>query len=156
MLNFVHEVSNNFICQYVIFEVLVMQTRINEMSAQALNDSFDQSSSQFASGLIAFKFQKIFSAIKAFPVLRTLASTVGDAKFRHIIFEIIESGMALLVIQVGGVVLTLLPHTVTVNHIINFFIVTQRMFNVIIRSVLNISSLFVLLITFFYLHSHQQ
>jgi hypothetical protein len=108
-----------------------------EFSLTATAVALSMTVNVLVTGLIVFKIRKMFSAVannEAHPMARTMSST-GDTKFRHIIFVIIESGMALLVIQVGRFVLTLMPRTVAVNHIINFVIVTQRMFNVIIRSV---------------------
>ena len=72
-------------------------------------------------------------------VERTLSST-GDTALRHVIFVIIESGMALFVVQlvrtiVGNLYVT--PGTEYSNITAAFFIVSgvNEMFNVIIRSI---------------------
>ena len=73
-------------------------------------------------------------------VERTLSST-GDTALRHVIFVIIESGMALFVVQlvrtiVGNLYVT--PGTTEYSNITGaFFIVSgvNEMFNVIIRSI---------------------
>ena len=73
-------------------------------------------------------------------VERTLGST-GDTKFRHIIFIIIESGMTLLVIQLVRLVLEVivdpdeLVTDVPVIFAVDYILVINDMFNVIIRSV---------------------
>jgi len=60
-------------------------------------------------GLIVFKILKVFMEVKATSVERTLgslSSTAGNPKLQHIIFIIIESGMALFAIQLVRIVLT--------------------------------------------------
>jgi TRAP-type mannitol/chloroaromatic compound transport system permease small subunit len=59
-------------------------------------------------GLIVFKILKVFLEFKPTSVERTLGSlsSTGGSKLRHIIFIIIESGMALFAIQLVRVVLT--------------------------------------------------
>ena len=61
-------------------------------------------------GLIVFKILKVFLEVKATSVERTLGSlsSTGGPKLRHIIFIIIESGMALFSIQLARVVITIL------------------------------------------------
>ena len=82
-------------------------------------------------GLIVFKILKVFLEVKATSVERTLGST-GGAKLRHIIFVIIESGMALFAIQLIRVVFANLePALNTYNIVVSI----HQMFNVIIRSV---------------------
>ena len=56
------------------------------------------------SGLIVFRIVKVFLEVKRTSVERTLGST-GDAALRHVLFVIIESGMALLVIQLVRVII---------------------------------------------------
>ena len=61
-------------------------------------------------GLIVFKILKVFLEVKATSVERTLSSfklsSNRGTKLQHIIFIIIESGMALLAIQLVRVVFT--------------------------------------------------
>ena len=90
-------------------------------------------------GLIVFRILKVFLEVKAAntSVEGTLDST-GSTKLRHIIFVIIESGMTLLVIQIVRLVLSIMdPNTLTrpVADALNYFVVINNMFNVIIRSV---------------------
>ena len=94
------------------------------------------------SGLIVFKILKVFLEVRASStsVERTLGST-GGTKFQHIIFVIIESGMTLLVIQLVRTVLfvNLVPPQfetpVPVFGALDYLIVVNEMFNVIIRSI---------------------
>jgi hypothetical protein len=55
-------------------------------------------------GLIVFKILKVFLEFKPTSVERTMSSTGGSSKLRHILFIIIESGMALFVIQLIRIV----------------------------------------------------
>jgi hypothetical protein len=57
-------------------------------------------------GMIVFRILKVRAGVE-----RTLGST-GDTKFRHIMFVIIESGMALFAIQLVRVVLAVIPEPV--------------------------------------------
>ena len=61
-------------------------------------------------GLIVFKIFNVFLEVKAASVEQTLGSlsSAGGPKLRHIMFIIIESGMALLAIQLVRVVMTIL------------------------------------------------
>ena len=110
-------------------------------------------------GLIVFKILKVFLEVKiatsksdSEQTLGSLRQTTGGGtKLRHVIFIIIESGMALFAIQLVRVVLSSLPMPVptvqagqpvapvsaTVLIIIglNFVVVINQMFNVIIKSV---------------------
>jgi uncharacterized membrane protein len=55
-------------------------------------------------GLIVFKILKVSLEVKATSttsVERTLGKTSTGTKFRHVVFIIIESGMALLVVQLA-------------------------------------------------------
>ena len=83
-------------------------------------------------GLIVFKILKVFLEVK-----RTSGdSPGGGTKLRHIIFVIIESGMALFAIQLVRVVLYSLPmESVPAINGVNLAIIINQMFNVIIRSV---------------------
>ena len=58
-------------------------------------------------GLIVFKILKVFLSVKATSVEQTFGSlsSTGGPKLRHIIFIIIESGMALFAIQLVRVVI---------------------------------------------------
>ena len=91
-------------------------------------------------GLIVFKILKVFLEVKtSTSVERTLGST-GGTKLRHIIFVIIESGMALFVIQLIRILFsdakfTNLPeNSETVIGIFDAVDAINKMFNVIIRS----------------------
>ena len=93
-------------------------------------------------GLIVFKILKVFLEVKANsvePTLGSLSSNAGDTKLRHIIFIIIESGMALFAIQLVRVVLTSMPAVQTdessVYSALQIVISIHEMVNVIIRSV---------------------
>jgi hypothetical protein len=81
-------------------------------------------------GLIVFKILIVFLEVKATSVERTLGTT-GGTKLRHIIFIIIESGMALLAIQVLRVVFYFKSESLS-YYGIYFIIVINQMFNVII------------------------
>ena len=59
-------------------------------------------------GMIVFKILKVTRVIRPTSIEQTLGSTRGN-DFRHIIFIIIESGMALFAIQVVRVVLVIIP-----------------------------------------------
>ena len=102
-------------------------------------------------GLIVFKILKVFLEVRATSVERTLGSLETGArgtKLWHIIFIIIESGMALFAIQVVRVVLYSLPmESVPAINGVNIVIGINQMFNVIIRFC-SFPTSFVLLITF--------
>ena len=102
-------------------------------------------------GSIVFKILTVFLEVKAVmtSVERTLGST-GGSKLRHIIFVIIESGMALFAIQLIRLVFSFLP-VEPAPDINDYWISIHQMFNVIIRSVsFYFSTCFVLLIIFFF------
>ena len=114
------------------------------------------------SGLIVFRILKVFlevsrTQVDRTSVERTLAST-GDTALRHVLFVIIESGVALLVVQlvrtiIGNVYVQ--PGTTEYSNITAAFYMVSginEMFNVIIRSVR--FYLFFLLITFVSLGYH--
>ena len=84
-------------------------------------------------GLIVFKILKVFLRVNPILVELTLDST-GGTKLRHIIFVIIESGMALFVIQLIRLVFFTLPMEWTLDAV-DYAIVINEMLNVIIRSV---------------------
>jgi hypothetical protein len=86
-------------------------------------------------GLIVFKILKVFLQVKSTTtsVERTLGSTGGN-KLRHIIFVIIESGMALFSIQLVRVVFSFLQTDWAISAY-DLVIGINEMFYVIIRSV---------------------
>ena len=83
--------------------------------------------------------------LRATSVERTLGST-GGTKFGHIVFVIIESGMALFAVQLVRVVLSNLPVQLRPPNSVDLVIGINQMFNVIIKSV-HFQIFFVLLIT---------
>ena len=93
-------------------------------------------------GLIVFKILKVFLEVNPVLVELTLDST-GGTKLQHVVFVMIESGMALLAIQLIRLVFYILPMEWTLVAG-DFAIVINEMLNVIIKSVHS----FVLLITF--------
>ena len=115
------------------------------------------------SGLIVFRILKVFlevnrTQVDRTSVERTLAST-GDTALRHVIFVIIESGVALLVVQLVRTIIgnvNVQPGTTEYSNITAAFYMVSginEMFNVIIRSV-RFYFFFVLLITFVSLGYH--
>ena len=94
-------------------------------------------------GLIVFKIQMVFLEVKITSVEKTLGSlsSTGGPKLQHIIFIVIESGMALFAIQLVRVVITSLvelqagPAPQSLLNAINVVIPIHQMLNVIIRSV---------------------
>ena len=95
-------------------------------------------------GLIVFKILKVFLQVKATSVEQTLGSlsSPGGPKLRHIIFIIIESGMALFAIQLVRVVISslfelLVAAQTPISLIVasEFVIVIHQALNVIIRPV---------------------
>ena len=94
-------------------------------------------------GLIVFKILKVFLEVKANSVEQTSGSltSAGGPILRHIVFIIIESGMALFAIQLLRVVITSvlesLPGPTPQSLIIalDFAIPIHQMLNVIIKSV---------------------
>jgi hypothetical protein len=94
----------------------------------------------------------VFKILNVLVVKRTLGAT-GGTKLQHIIFIIIESGMALFAIQLIRVVLSCLPLQTSTVLAFNLTIGINQMFNVNI----NISSSFVSLkVLTFTRVSHQQ
>jgi hypothetical protein len=94
-------------------------------------------------GLIVFKILKVFSEVKAATtsVERTLGTT-GGTKLKHVIFVIIESGMALLAVQlvrvmVYSVTLPADPESSQLQVAVayNIFIGINQVFNVNTKSV---------------------
>jgi hypothetical protein len=88
-------------------------------------------------GLIVFRILKVFMEVKAATtsVERTLGTT-GGTEFQHVIFIIIESGMALLAVQLVRVVLYNSTVQFAAEFIFyNLFTAINQMFNVIIRAV---------------------
>ena len=87
-------------------------------------------------GLIMFKILKVFLKVK--PIYELSSGSTRDTKLqvRHVIFITIESGMALFAIQLIHVVFFIVPVESGLNSsILEYVIVIQQMFNVIIRSV---------------------
>ena len=95
-------------------------------------------------GLIVFKILVVFLEVRATSVEQTLGSlggSTGGHKLRHIIFTIIESGMALFAIQLVRVVISSLnqfqavqgPPNLTTA--LNAVITIHQALNVIIRSI---------------------
>ena len=94
-------------------------------------------------GLIVFKILKVFLAVEATSVEQTSGSlsSTGGPKLQHIIFIIIESGMALFAVQLVRVVITSmlesqpglgLPSLIIA---LDFVIPIHQALNVIIKSV---------------------
>ena len=79
--------------------------------------------------MIVIKILKVMLEVK--PASLTLGSTGGN-KLRHLIFIIIESGMALFAIQLVRVVLSCLPLQASTVLAFNITIGINQMFNVII------------------------
>ena len=99
-------------------------------------------------GLIVFKILKVFLEIKRLKLEattsdeRTMGSlpviSTGGTKFQHIIFIIIESGMALFVIQLIRVVFSSVPIAVPTNSFTitwDMVVGIHEMLNVIMRSI---------------------
>ena len=97
-------------------------------------------------GLIVFRIFKVYLEVKrlrseatSFERRVSSLSSTGGAKFQHIMFVIIESGMALLAIQLVRVVLQCLqlalPTSTSIMITLNSVISIHEMLNVIIKSV---------------------
>ena len=103
-------------------------------------------------GMIAFRIILKATGVIPTSVERTLGSTEGN-KFRHIMFIVIESGMALFAIQLVRVVLAFISvpaeQAPFLQDAEDFVVVINQMLNVIIimKSSFSTTS-FVLLITF--------
>ena len=88
-------------------------------------------------GLIVFKIFKVFLQVKAVTtsVERTLGTTAGGTKLGHVLFVIIESGMALLAVQLARFVLYVLynlpSESESASDAYFIFIPINEMFNVI-------------------------
>jgi hypothetical protein len=87
-------------------------------------------------GLIVFRILKVFLEVKAATtsVERTLGTT-GGTKLGHVIFIIIESGMALFAIQLVRTVfynINVPVQSAGFQAFFNIFIVANQLFNVII------------------------
>ena len=92
-------------------------------------------------GMIVFKILKVTGAMPSTSVEQTLGST-GGSKFRHIMFIIIESGMALLAIQMVRFVLLFIPETtawpgandfvIAINQVLNVIIIIRSVFFVLL------------------------
>ena len=84
-------------------------------------------------GSIVFKIYKVFLEVRPTSVEQALGSlsSTGGHKLRHIIFIVIESGMALFAIQLVRVVLYSLPVESPAINGVNIVIGINQMFNVI-------------------------
>ena len=83
-------------------------------------------------GLIVFKILKVFLDLKASSGERTLGSfspTCGDTRLRYILFVIVESGMALFVIQLIRIVFINLP-VESAPSTLNIVVAINQMLNV--------------------------
>ena len=116
-----------------------------------------------ATGLIVFKILKVFLEVKVTSIERTLGASAGRPNYQHILFIIIESGMALFAAHLGRIVISSLlevnPSLISSGSIalaLNLVIFFHQMLNVIIRSVHHDFYSFVLLITFTCRASHQR
>ena len=85
--------------------------------------------------MIVFRILKVTGAMPSTSFEQTLGSN-GRNKFRHIMFIIIESGMALLVIQVVRFVLGFIPEPVTAAQ--RMGLETASDFVIAINEVLNV------------------
>ena len=83
-------------------------------------------------GMIVFRIFKVTRAMPSTTFEQTLSSNGGN-KFRHIMFIIIESGMALLVIQVVRFVLAFMPETAAWFGAYDFVLAINQVLNVIIK-----------------------
>ena len=94
-------------------------------------------------GLILFKILVVFLEVRATSVEQTWGSlsSTGGPKLQHIIFIIIESGMALFVIQLVRVMITSLAElpawseSLSLEIALEAVIPIHQMLNVIIRSI---------------------
>ena len=100
-------------------------------------------------GLMVFKILTVFLEIKATSVERMLGSlnSTGGPKLRHIMFIIIESGMALFAIQLIRVVITSVMESavqvpVSLQIALETVITIHQALNVIIRTCSFSTSLF--------------
>ena len=112
-----------------------MLTLTNLVASMAVN--------ALVTGLISFKILKVFWEVKPTSVEQTLGSlnSTGGSKLRHIIFIIIESGMALFAIQLVHAVIAILillggsPTPLSLGIALELVNPTHQALNVIIRSV---------------------
>jgi hypothetical protein len=106
-------------------------------------------------GLIVFRILKVFLEVKAATTSVELTlGTTGGTKLRHVIFIIIESGMALFAVQLVCFVLNYLgrDQSDAVFLAYDLFIGIHQMFNVVTKSVH--FCFFCLLMTFTWLGHH--
>ena len=111
--------------------------------------AFSMAVNTLVTGLIVLKILKVFIEVRSTSVERTLGTT-GGTKLQHIIFVLIESGMALFVIQLVRFFCYLPLRS---GQAYNVIVGINEMFNVIIGSVY-IYFFFVLLTTFTWLGHH--
>ena len=84
-------------------------------------------------GLIVFQILKVFFEVNPIFVELSLDSTAGT-KLRHAMFVIIESGMALFVIQLIRIVLSIIEElspSLVYGNILEHVIVIHQMLNVL-------------------------
>ena len=87
-------------------------------------------------GMIVFRILKA-TGVKPTPVERTLGTTDGN-KFRHVIFIIIESGMALFAIQLVRFVLWLIPVPLALDSEQELFFQAAGDMVIVINEMLNV------------------
>ena len=98
-------------------------------------------------GMIVFRILKVTEVIRPTSVERTLGLTKGN-KFRHIMFVIIESGMALFAIQLVRVVVAFIQSVPVEKPILgleaayDIVVGINQMLNVIIQNLFISTSLF--------------
>ena len=90
-------------------------------------------------GLIIFQILKVFLEVnRIFANSKLTLDSTGGTKLRHVIFVIIESGVALFAIQLIRIVLSTIEvssHSPLYSIILEYVIVIHEMLNVIIKSV---------------------
>ena len=92
-----------------------------------------------ATGLLVFRILRVFRQVKSATTSDQISVGItGDTKLRSIIFVIIESGMALFVIQLARVLITIpsLAVTVAEGNAFQFIVSVHEMLNVVISSVI--------------------
>ena len=128
--------SNGTITNTTIVQGLVLNAPwVNAVTLTSL--ALSMAVNILVTGLIVFKVFKAFLVVRATMTsaerTQALAPGLAAAKYRHIIFILIESGMALFSIQLVRVVLYAVQ-TVQSDYAYPSVICINQMFNVIIRS----------------------